>query len=430
MSTDAQHFPKRRRTRAGGADDPVVPSPTPAAATRRKPRKPARGSVIEMRRPSAGPDEVSAERECNVHARFLHSRYGERWLELPVTLGRALVQAEALLASGPVAIPPAMPAMKAIVRARRTARAAVAIGKIATNEGEILGEALGVRLVDLPLQRLSAVVDAVLGLSTAPPAEPGWASPVKALAADALLDACSDDLSDGARTHEAVYAQFTDRIWDVPERRLRKGRRPTHPIARLRLRHAFAASSRSHKAPSPMSAAADLVIEAGAVRDRLATIASLLTNHLGEHDRGPFTNVEAARQSLAAVRELHDALGDGVNTEQLARLLAADAFRNDAVLESARILEKALRTWSADIERLGGAHAVAMDGIELVEWASLVEQALPILEGAVSATDAPGGTAPTLRDVVYDLRVRERYNDLTAGEAPFDITDKDAGTAS
>ena len=430
MSTDAQHFPKRRRTRADGADDPVVPSPNPASATRRKPRTPPRGSVIELRRPATGPNEVSAERECNVHARFLHSRYGERWLELPATLGRSLVQAEALLASGPVAIPPAMPALKAIVRARRTARAAAAMGKIATNEGEILGEALGANLTDTPLLRLSAVVDAVLGLSTAPRPAPGWASPVAALAADALLDACSDDLSDGARTHEAVYRQFTDRVWDIPERRLRKGRRPIRPIAWLRLRHAFAAASRTHRAPSSMSAAADLVIEARAVRDRLATIASLLENHLGEHDRGPFTNVVAARQSLAAVCELHDALGDRVNTEQLSRLLAADAFRNEAVLEPARILEKALRTWSADIERLGGAHTVAMDGMELVEWASLVEQALPILEGAVTATDAPGGTAPTLRDVVYDLRVRERYNDLTVGEPAFDITNKDAGTAS
>jgi hypothetical protein len=386
--------------------------------------------VIELRRSATGPNEVSAERECNVHARFLQSRYGERWLELPATLGRTLVQAEALLASGPVVIPPAMPAMKAIVRARRTARAAVAIGKIATNESDVLGEALGTRLGDLPLQHLAVVVDAVLGLSTAPRADEGWASPVAALAAEALLDACCDDLGEGARTHEEVYAKFTDAVWDIPERRLRKGRRPIRPISWLRLRHAFAACSRNHRAPSSVSAAADLVIEARAVRDQLATIESLLANHLGEHDRGPFTNVVAARQSLEAVRELHDALGDRVNAAHLARLFAADAFKQDDVLEPARVLDKALRTWTADVERLGGAHAVAMDGNELIEWASLVEQALPILEGAVSATDAPGGTSPTLRDVVYDLRVRERYNDLTVGEPPLDITEQDAGMGS
>jgi hypothetical protein len=409
-----------------------VPTSKAASPIRRKPRKPARnGSVIELRRSAVEPNEVSAERECNVHARFLQSRYGERWLELPATLGRTLVQAESLLASGPVVIPPAMPAMKAIVRARRTARAAVAIGKIATNESDVLGGALGARLVDLPLQHLAVVVDAVLALSTAPRADQGWASPVKALAAEALLDACSEDLDEGARTHKAVYDQFTDRVWDVPERRLRKGRRPIRPIAWLRLRRAFVNCSRTHRAPTSVSAAADLVIEARAMRDRLATIESLLANHLGEHDRGAFTNVEAARQSLAAVRELHDALGERVNPERLARLLAADAFKSDDVLESARILDKALRTWTADVERLGGAHAVAMDGNELIEWAALVEQAVPVLEDAVTATDAPGGATPTLRDVVYDLRVRERYNDLTIGDPPpFDMTEQDAETGS
>ena len=129
------------------------------------------------------------------------------------------------------------------------------------------------------------------------------------------------------------------------------------------------------------------------------------------------------------MRELHDALGERLNAERLSRLLAADAFKNDAVLEPARTLEKALRTWSADIERLGGAHAVAMDGNELIEWATLIEQAVPVLEDAVTAAEAPGGTPPTLRDVVYDLRVRERYNDLTS-EAPLDMTDNESGTAS
>jgi hypothetical protein len=427
MSTDAQHFPKRRSTRGTGADESVVSSPT-SAATRRKPRKP-RASVIPLRRSDDGPKAVSPERECNEHARFLQSRYGERWRELPATIGRSLVQAEALLGSGPVVIQPSLPAMKAIVRARRTARAAAAMGRIATTEADVLGEALGANLIDLPLQRLAAVVDAVLALSTAPLAEPGWGSPVAAMAADALLDACSDDLNEGARTHHAVNAQFTDAVWDVPERRLRRGRRPYRPVSYIRLRRSLTTCSRTHRAPSPVWAAADLILEGRAVSDRLSTIGSLLKTHLGEHDRGAFTDVAVARAALESVRDLHDALGDRLNPERLSRLLAADAFKNDAVLEPARILDKALKTWSADLERLGGAHAVAMDGSELIEWATLVEHAVPVLEDAVSATDLTDGTAPTLRDVVYDLRVRERYNDLTSS-APLHKIDNGTETAS
>jgi hypothetical protein len=172
------------------------------------------------------------------------------------------------------------------------------------------------------------------------------------------------------------------------------------------------------------------VLEAHAVRDRLSTTASLLTNRLGEHDRGPVTNVEAARTSLTAVRHLQSALGDRLNPERLARLLAADAFKNDAVLDPARNLGPALAAWSADVAKLGGAPAVAMNGIELGQWASLVEAALPVVEKAVIAADGPGRSATTLRDLVYDLLVRERYDELTVDAPRSVVTGADSGAAS
>jgi hypothetical protein len=394
-----------------------VPSPEQPLAT-----------VTELaRRPS--PAAEPAAPELTTHARFLQARYGDRWRDLPTALGQPLVHAEALLSSGPVTIPPTMPAMKAIVRARRAARAAAAMGKIARNEAEVLEHALGARLVDLPLPRLSAVAEAVLGLQNAPPAEPSWASPQAAHAADALLDACNEDLREASRTHAAVYTQFTDRIWDIPLRRLQKGRRPWRLIARARLRHALAASSRTEKAPKPMSVAVDLVLEALAVRDRLAAAAPLLANHLGDHDRGPHTEVDSARESLNAVRNLQRALGDRLNVERLARLLAAGAFTSDAVLAPAARLVVELQGWSTKVSRLGGSGAVAMDLSELVRWSSLVDEALPAVEAAVTAVDRPGHTA-TLRDLVYDLLVRERYERLITAPLPAPHITPGAGTAS
>jgi hypothetical protein len=371
----------------------------------------------------------TADRELAAHARFLQDRYGDRWRDLPTALGQTLVHAEALLSSGPVMIPPTMPAVKAIFRARRASRAAAAMGKVARNEAEVLEHALGARLVDLPLPRLCAVAEAVLDLHNAPPAEPAWASPASAQAAEALLDASSDDLREAARTHGAVYMQFTDRIWDVPVRRLQKGRQPWRLIARLRVRRALAASSRTETAPKPLSVAVDLVLEAVAVRERLATAAPLFANHLGDHDRGPHTEVDAARESLDAVRNLHRALGDRLNVERLARLLAAGAFTSDAVLEPAARLVVELQGWSAKVSRLGGPRAVAMDLSELVQWASLVETALAAVELAVAAVDRPGSTA-TLRDLVYDLLVRERFEKLVAAARPTPQTNPNAGTAS
>ena len=388
-------------------------------------------TVTELTRRSPDtPDAESVERELIAHARFLHGRYGDGWIELPEALGRSLVHAEGMIESGPVAIPPTTPPTEAIGQARLAARAAAAMGEIAMKESEILEQAIGGRLADLPLHRLSAVVDAVVALGTAPRPVPAWASPVAAHAAAALLDAYDDEFRAGARTHRAVYAQFTAAIWDVPARRLKTGRRPWRPLAWLRLRRALAATSRTRLAPGPLVEAADLILEARAVRDQLSTIAPLLANHLGEYDRGPLTDIDAARNSLAAVRGLHDALGDRLDTNRIGRLFAADAFRHDAVLVPARNLGAALQAWTADIGRLGGGQAVSMHGAELIRWASLVRQAMPSLETAVAAVVSRGGAAKTLRDLVYDLLVRERFSELTAGHSTAAVAAIAAGRAS
>jgi hypothetical protein len=392
---------------------------------------PPLATIIDLTpRPSGSASTESVERELIADARFLHGRYGDRWLELPEALGRPLLHAETLLAGGPVGIPPSTPPTEAIGRARLAARAATAMGEIACNESEVLEQALGARLVDLPLHRLSAVVDAVLGMSAAPRAEPAWASPVAARSAESVLDACDDEFRAGAHTHRQVYAQFTDAIWDVPARRLKNGRRPWRPISWVRLRRALAATSRTRLAPSSVSAAADLVLEARAVRERLLSVAPLLANHLGEYDRGPLTNIDAAREALAAVRRLQDALGDRLDASRLARLLAADAFKNDAVVEPARHLGSALWSWTADIGRLGGGQAVSMDGAEMIRWASLVREVMPAVEAAVAAVVTRGGPAQTLRDVVFDLLVRQRFSELTAGRPSAAVAAIAAGRAS
>jgi hypothetical protein len=371
-----------------------------------------------------------AEGELAAHVRFLRGRYGDLWRELPEALGRPLERAEALLTSGPVPSAATTSLTAAIARARLVGPLAAAMGEIVHNEGEVLEQALFARLLELPLHRLSVVVDAVLELAVAPRAEPAWASPAAAQAADLVLDALGDDLTAAARTHHAVYAQFTDRIWDVPERRLQKGRRLWRPIAWLRLRRALAASSRDLRAPRPLAVVVDLVVEARAARTRLSMLAPVLATHLGEHDRGPLTDVGAARVSLAAVRHLHEALGDRLDSQRLARLLAADAFRSDAVLEPARNLRTALRAWTSDVAKLDGCDALATNGVELAMWATRVDESLPVVETAVRAVERLGGTTATLRDLVNDLLARERFNDLTWRLPRSAVEEIMAGSAS
>jgi hypothetical protein len=405
-----------------------------AAVHEREPDSASLASVIPLpladRRPADDETREDGLRELARHARFLQERYGDRWLELPETLGRALVRAEALLASGPVVIDPAAPPNEVISRARTVARAAAAIGDLARDETEVLEHALGSRLVDLPLHRLSAASDAVLDLSDAPHAEPAWAWPAAAKAADVVLAAHAEEIRDAARLSRSVYDQFTEQIWDVSERRLRRGTRLWRPLARLQLRRSLASASRTMRAPRPLNAVAELVLHANAARAQLTPIASLLASHLGVRDRGPFTDFDAAQASLAAVRDLQAALGDRLDPERLERLLAADAFKNAGVVEPARNLRTALRAWATDVAKLGGNGAFSTSSGELSRWAAHIEHALPTLESAVTVADRLGRRPTRLHDLVDDLLARERFHELTEILPGSELASADAGSAS
>jgi hypothetical protein len=372
----------------------------------------------------------SHDEELARHARFLHHRWGPHWLELPEDVGKRLARAETLLEQGPIAIDPVMSPADAVARARKAARLAAAIGDIVQTEGHVLEAALSAHLVDLPLGRLSGVVDAVLALSTAPHAERWWASPAAARAADVVLTAHGDDLRESAQAHDAVYAQFTDQVWAIPERRLKRGRRAFRPLAWMRLRRALTATSRSMRAPRPLAPAADLVRHARALRARLEPVAALLDSHLGEHHRGPLTDVDAAQESLAAVRRLHAALGDRLDVARLARLLDADAFGHDAINEPARILHTALRAWEGDVAALGGSDALGASGPALEHWATLVEDVLPEIKAATAAVDGLGRAPATLRDLVNGLLARERFAELAAGATEPHVDAVTSGGAS
>ena len=391
---------------------------------------PPLAKVIELPTRSPRRDECAAERELADHVRFLHDRYGDRWPELPDAMGRQLVHAEEVLASGPAGADPTISPNEAVTRARVVVRAAVGIAELIHEDGEVLEQVLSAPLVDLSFDRLSAIADALLGLATAPRAEPSWAAPSEAHAAHALLDAHGDDLREAARLHRAVYAQFTEQIWDVPARRLKRGRRPWRPIAWIRLRRSLTAASRTLKAPRPMIAAADLVGETSVLRARMLTISQLLARHLGEHDGGPLTDVDAACASLAAVRRLQAAVGDRLDAKRLVRLLEADAFRHETVLEPARNLRTALLAWTAVISTVGGRETLNVDVAELTQWARRAQAVLPVIEAAAAASDGAGGAPATLRDVANDLLARERFNELTASLPASIRAATEAGSAS
>ena len=351
-------------------------------------------------------DDVRAEE-------LLARRVGARWSELPIGAARAAMRAEELLVSGPTAVDPtATGAREALERADRLRTAAVALVEVVSEEADVLSEALGADLSDLPLERMHDVAQAVVTLSTARRGVAAWGDPAEAEAAEVVLQVSEPHLREAARSHEALYAHFTDGIWDVSPELLASAAGRWRLISRARLRTRLRAVSRNRRIPGRLSRVVAEVTAAHESRSQLAVLGPLLSHHLAELDRGPLSDVGTARTTLLAVRGLQRSLGDRLDADRLVRLLDADAFRSHDVVGPARTVRSALHAWAGDVAAAGGDRAWATDLIGLRRWSDEAGHVLPVLRGAADAAARSDLTTPTLRTLVDALVLRDHVADL------------------
>lgn len=337
---------------------------------------------------------------------------GDRAVELPVALGRATLRVERLLTEGPAAVDPSnVDPAGAIATTEWILQATAALFELIEEEGLVLGEVLTIDLSALRLETLVEVAEAVLALSQAPRAVSSWGSAVVAEAAEVVLQVIAEDLRVAARSHAQLSQRFTEGIWYVPGTALEAGRRRWRLISRVRLRRELRAVSRTGHVRG-FSAAVQQVLEARTARDRIASMAPLLSHHLAELDRGPLSDADAALTAVGAVRRLQAILGDLLDEDRLAQLLLADAFRSPIVVSPAVRLRNALRAWDADVKSVSGAEAYALTQSELARWAAEVSDLLPALAEGQEAAGLLGAPATTLRALVDMLLVREHVEDL------------------
>ncbi|MGV3759721.1 MAG: hypothetical protein ACO1PW_09300 [Actinomycetota bacterium] len=348
----------------------------------------------------------------------LRRRAGDRGLELPEDLGRALADLEMLLTEGPTGIDTgrALPALAAEL-ATMVSAAARATVELVPGEAEVLGEALAADLCDLRLDHLLRIADAVLAVSRAPRAAELWGDPRAAEAAEAVITASASDLREAAVTHEWLYEHFTDRVWTVPTPLLERGQRRWRVAARARLSTQLRRASRSGRIPSRLGDAAAGVLLARRARARVDAVAPLLSQHLGVLHRGPLSDADAALRALQAVRELHAALGELVDAQRLRRLLLADAFRSEDVFGPAVNVRMALGAWRRDVEGAGGQDALTSTLLELADWSEWVLELLPTLRDATEAAAEVGAAVTSVRDLAQLYLLRQHVAELTAAQA-------------
>ncbi|MGQ0434219.1 MAG: hypothetical protein ACT452_17675 [Microthrixaceae bacterium] len=369
--------------------------------------------------PQDGPSRTDAGAPPEIDERIwraldaLRRRAGDRAAELPARVGRAALRCERLLTSGPTVIDPmAVDPLRAIDAANRILDIGTTIVDMVDEEATVLGEALACDLRGLPFERLDRVASCVLALSTAPRATAAWAHPTAAAAAQTVLLVAADDLRDGARSHAEMYDRYRDGIWQVPDSLLNAARRRWRLVAHARLRVELRAVSRTGRVPGRLGPAAKQVLAARASRDRIESLSPLLSHHLAELHRGPFSDVDAALVAIGAVRDLQAALGELLAADRLEGLLMADAFRSHDVTGAAASLHNALRAWGTDVSTGARASAGTMCLSELATWISETSRVLPSLKAGHAATVRLAATAPTLGALVDTLLLRESVQEM------------------
>jgi hypothetical protein len=355
---------------------------------------------------------------------------------VPSDLGRVGIDLTHLLESAPAAVDDsAIAPSEALQRAEQIVTSASGMLELLGDEVPVLSEALGADVARLSLTRLHEVAEAVVGLSTAPRAVPGWGHALEAQGADIALHVSEADLRHAAETHAAIYERFTEGVWDVAPRLLGAGRRPWRMVARRRLRRHLRSVSRTGRVPGRLRAVATEVLDATATRARLAALSPLLAHHLGALDRGPLSDVDAALEALGAVRRLQSALGELLDGHRLERLLLADAFRSPDVVGPAVTIRSILQAWVNDVAGAGGQRPLARRADEVERWALEVAVRYRDVQRALEVLDRIDAPPPTLRSLVDSLILREHVEGLgddvdPAPAAPVARIGDHAGSAS
>lgn len=363
-----------------------------------------------------GSPELEVARAQEAMARdidLLQRRYGDRWPELPAALGRSAATAEALLVCGPTALDPATASpLGAATGAWLLVPPALTLADRVVEEAEVLGEALGTEIVGLPLRHLDEVVGAVLDLGLVSVVEPTWANPVAADAAHVVLDALGAELRATTQVHDELYAGFTDHVLDISDSRLRAVDRPWRLVARARLRRDLAFASRTGRVPGGIRAVTHQVLEVSDARRRLTSLAPLLSTHLGRSGWGPLTDADAVVASLSAVRRFQRVLGDRLDRDRLAGLLAAGAFRSAELVVPATNLRTALRRWRVDVASLCAGDPWAIPADELAGWAVRTAAVLSAITTGASSMAEIDRAPATVSVLVDDLLLREDVAEL------------------
>jgi len=111
----------------------------------------------------------------------------------------------------------------------------------------------------------------------------------------------------------------------------------------------------------------------------IARVWTAASSHLGEYAEAGIPDVDGAAEALAALHDLHLALGDRLDPEKLRGLVAADAFVCPELTGPATEVSLIISTWRSRTKQLNVVDAISYSAPQLQRWAADVADSLELL---------------------------------------------------
>jgi hypothetical protein len=355
--------------------------------------------------------ELAETRDDDVS--HLRDGYGEKWSHVPSDMGRLSWRAEQILCGEPFALPlTATVDEESIDGFRHVVAITRALIERTRRSRVLLAEAFGATVEEWTVGGTVTVAAALDALASASPPDPSWADPRGVAKATAVLETLRADLEASRAAHAAVYAHFTEDVWDVVTGDdLGKARGALGTPARMRLRQTLASVSRTGSVPRQLGGTLEALAAAHQLRAQIQSSAALLRGSFGWLYRGPMTDPDELEASVRGMAMIHES-GVALPAGRLAELLEARALGANELTGPAAAIAGAVAGWKAGIAGAGHGDPLAATWTRLSRWCVDADTAIDILAEAELRTRETRLAPRTLFELCNDLLARTRVADI------------------
>ena len=346
----------------------------------------------------------------------LRDAYGPRWTRVPYGYGEQALRARKILTTGPLAIrPDEADPVRTIQEMGAFAKDSAEMAGRLLVQASYLGEVFGNDISGLPLARLRRLSRAVVRLAEAPVPEPSWAYPSMAHAASMTLSALGDDLREVGALRREIYEEFSEDVWTLACAK----NPPTvdrwwQSVRRSRIRRHLTSVTRDGRPTTDVKHAIAVLRRTNELEANIDRVWTAASSHLGEFADAGIPDVDGAVEALAAMHDLHLALGDRLDPEKLKSLVAADAFGCPELMGPATEISVIIASWRSRTKQLNVVDAISYSAPQLQRWAADVAESLELLSTLRDTTGPLRASTRTVAEIFDDVIVRDNVHHLCA----------------